>query len=103
MTGQEGAAIAAARALFPEAALPEVVAALEQYGALPHEREVGRVRRAIVELSGGDMDRLRYFLQCAKIDYRDVLAWRQTGPLPAEEGERLQAAARDLIAKWGRR
>jgi len=50
-------------------------ALLLEYGQAPHEREVERVRRAILSLSGSDEAKLRYFLAVAKQDYRDVLFW----------------------------
>lgn len=48
---------------------------LEQYGVEPYERERERVQLAIVNLSEGNEDKLRYFLGVAKQDYRDVLFW----------------------------
>lgn len=35
----------------------------------------------------------------AKIDYRDILAMQQLGPIPAAEGEKPQAAAQAVIEK----
>lgn len=40
-------------------------------------REVERVRRAIVLLSGGQMANLAHFVKRAKQDYRDVLYWAE--------------------------
>ncbi len=76
---------------------------LQQYGLEPHERERERVQLAIVELSAGDIEKLRYFVTVAKTDYRDILHWQATGPLTAEQGEKLQRAARELIERWGKK
>jgi hypothetical protein len=93
--------LAAARAAFQESDLADVLAALDEYGSEPHERERERVRLVIVELSGGDKEKLLELVQIAKFDYRDLLAWKQLGPLPPAEGQGLLDAARVLIEKWG--
>ncbi len=64
--------------VFPAERLREVLAILSDYGVEEHEPERDRVRRAIVSLSGGDLDRLRHFVARAKTDYRDVLFWAET-------------------------
>lgn len=69
--------IAAVRTAFPRSDASEVLAALEQYGVESYERERERVQLAIVALSEGDEDKLRYFLGVAKQDYRDVLFWSE--------------------------
>jgi hypothetical protein len=94
--------VAAVRLRFPQGDRDAVLRALDVYGALPHERERERVQLAIVELSGGDADRLRYFVQAAKRDYRDILSWQASGPLSPAEGEALQAKAEDLLRRWGK-
>jgi hypothetical protein len=48
---------------------------LTQYGMSPHERDVEHVRRAMLELSGGNIGHLGYYLAAAQHDYRDVLHW----------------------------
>jgi hypothetical protein len=95
--------LGAARAAFPACDPADVLTALDQYGVEPYEREVERVQLAIIELSGGDMDRLLHFVQVAKTDYRNVLAWQELGPLPEAEGRRLQDEARALIEQWGKK
>ncbi len=50
-------------------------ALLERYGTEPYEREVTRVRAAIAKLAEGDEEKMRYFVEVAKRDYRDVLFW----------------------------
>ena len=37
--------------------------------------ETVRVIRAIVYLAEGDLGRIEHYIDCAKIDYRDVLLW----------------------------
>lgn len=62
-----------------------------------------RVRVAIVEPSQCSIEKLRYMLACAKIDYRDVLAWKQLGPLSPEQGEKLTKDVREMLGKWGKK
>src|SRR5262245_11258595 len=50
----------------------EVLAMLEEYGTERWQREP-RVRLAVLKLTAGDITRLRYELEGAKCDYRDVL------------------------------
>ena len=92
--------VALARRLFGEAGYQEALALVDQYGTEPHEREVNRVKRAILELSDGKKTRLPYFVQCAKIDYRDVLGPQRLGPLTDEEEAKWQAGADRLMALW---
>ncbi len=51
--------------------------ALAEYGVAPHEREVPRVRLAILKLSQGQLERLPDLVAHAKRDYRDVLMWAE--------------------------
>lgn len=95
--------LAAVRLAFPEAEHAAVLAAVERYGQLPHEPERERVQLAIVELSGGSMAKLLRWVHDAKIDYRDILASKQLGPLSAAQGEHLQQAARTLLDTWGKK
>ena len=69
--------IAAVRAAFPRSDASEILAVLDRYGVEPYERERERVQLAIVNLSEGDEDKLRYFLGVAKQDYRDVPFWSE--------------------------
>jgi hypothetical protein len=95
--------LAAAGAAFQGSDLVDMLAALDRYGAQPHERERERVQLAIIELSAGSKEKLLQYVQAAKLDYRDVLAWQELGPLGEAEGTRLRDAARALIEKWGRK
>ncbi len=60
------------------------LAVLMTYGGSPQDREVDRVRRDILILAKGDLDRLRHFTEAASQDYRDVLMWAEYPPDDAE-------------------
>ena len=94
--------VAAVKATFPDDDLAAILALVDRYGTEPYEREKERVQIAIVELSEGSREKLLYMLKTAKTDYRDVLAWKQLGPLPKDEGEKLQNEVRALAEKWGK-
>jgi hypothetical protein len=49
-----------------------VIALLEEYGAVD-QPQWSRVALAILKLSGGDVEQVRYHLKLAKMDFRDVL------------------------------
>ena len=51
----------------------EVLAMLGEYGEETWQREPDRVRLAVLKLAAGDLQRLRYEIEGAKRDYRDVL------------------------------
>jgi hypothetical protein len=95
--------LAAARAAFQAGELTPVLAALDLYGAESYEPERERVQLAIIELSKGSYDKLVRYVEVAKSDYRDVLAWKALGPLSEAEGMKLQDSARALIEKWGKK
>lgn len=59
---------------FPADRAAEVLATLEEYGTETWQRETHRVRLAALKLAAGDLKRLRYEIEGAKRDYRDVLA-----------------------------
>ena len=93
--------LAAVSVTFKGDPLESILSELDLYGVEPHEPERGRVQLAIIELSGGSKDKILQYVQIAKTDYRDILAWKQLGPLQAGEGKQLQDEARALIKKWG--
>src|SRR5690348_2917964 len=103
MTHARDDVLAAAAAAFDAGELAAVVAALDRYGIEPHERERERVQLAIIGLCGGSKDKLLHYVQAAKTDYRDILAWQELGPLPETEGKKLQDKARALLEKWGKK
>jgi hypothetical protein len=94
---------AAVGARFAKSDRAAVLAALDRYGTERHESERERVQLAIVELSGGDPDRLVELVCNAKTDYRDILAWQELGPLPPQQGQQLQNQVRVVLKAWGRK
>jgi hypothetical protein len=94
--------LAAAHAAFSEGEVAAVVAALDRYGNETYENERERVQLAILHLSEGRVETLLRLVEAAKLDYRDVLAWRELCPLSTEDGEKLQLAASGVIDKWGK-
>jgi len=74
---------------------------LAAYGAEPHEREVERVRLAILKLSAGNEQKIREYVAIAKKDYRDVLFWAdhpEEAKLTPAGRKRALAALRKLGA-----
>src|SRR5262245_6043646 len=63
----------AIRASFPQDRWAYVEALLADYGTEPHEREVERVRLAILKISERDERKVEEHVAIAKKDYRDVL------------------------------
>jgi len=92
--------LAAVQNVFHASDPATILAILDQYGTESYERERERVQLAIVELSAGSEEKLQELVRAAKIDYRDILAWQELGPLPEEAGKKLQAEARGLMEKW---
>ena len=103
MTPTREQVVSSIKAKFGESRLAEVLAALDQYGAESHEREVNRVKLAILELSEGKIEKLLHWIKTAKVDYRDTLAAQELGPLSPEEGARLRAWAKNLLNRWRRK
>jgi hypothetical protein len=60
---------------FPADEQPVARSMLASYGGAAHEREVERVRRALLALSRGKLAYLGHYLAVAQHDYRDVLYW----------------------------
>ncbi len=67
--------VAAVACSLPAEERAEALAILSAYGAGSDEPERTRVHLAIIHLSDGSLDRLQYFTDQAKQEYRDVLAW----------------------------
>ncbi len=95
--------IAAVTAAFPGSDAATILGIVDLYGTQSHECEKERVQLAILALSEGSEDKLLYFVQVAKTDYRDVLYWVASGPLSEEEGEEQRQAALRLIERWGKK
>jgi hypothetical protein len=84
----EAAIVAMVARSFSDGERAAALAILGTYGTSPHEPDRTRVQQAILRLSDGDLDRLQYFTNQAKQEYRDVLAWDAEASTPAG-GERL--------------
>ncbi len=54
----------------------EALAILDQYDAKSGP-PIPRIQLAVLKLAGGDLGALRSYMQAAKMDYRDVLAWAE--------------------------
>ncbi len=103
MTTTRDDVVSRAHALFGATHAAQALALVDEYGTQSHEREVHRVQLAILDLSDGKMSRLPYFVQCAKIDYRDVLTGARLAPMTDEEEARWQASADRLLALWNKK
>lgn len=101
MTPSREDVVAAVRALFPRADASAILAVLDEYGAQSWERERDRVQCAIVRLSEGDEDRLRYFLGVAKQDYRDVLFWSEYPEEAKIDTPEKRKQMREMFEKLG--
>jgi hypothetical protein len=101
MTHTREEVLALARAIFGESNLAKVLDALDGYGTESYEREVNRVKLAILRLSEGKTEKLLYWIKAAKVDYRDPLAAQELGPASPPEGSKLQAQAKKLVDRWG--
>jgi hypothetical protein len=94
--------------LFASAERTAALALLEDYGTAPHEREVMRVRVAVLKLSDGRLPELERLIASARQDYRDVLAWAEypaelvqpTWRLPEPDVARIRAADRAQYLAW---
>lgn len=103
MTDSQSLVESAVREAFPEADHAAIMSLLNAYGTEAHERERERVQLAIVKLSKADPGKLQYYVDVAKVDYRDVLAW-VSRPVPTvEESARDLAAAKEVLRRWGRK
>ena len=102
MTTTRADVVAKAIELFGEERAAAALALVDGYGTEIHEREVDRVKLAILEVSDGKLTRLPYFVKCAKIDYRDVLTGARLAPMTDEEEARWQAAADRMLAQWNK-
>lgn len=78
----------------------KVLCVIDQYGTEPHEREIDRVKLAILEVGDGHFHRLPYFVMCAKIDYRDLLLGQKLGATSDEEEAKWLASANKRIEIW---
>ena len=58
---------------FDERDAAAVVRSLEAYAG----RESDRVRRCVLHLSAGAIDKVAHFVEAANTDYRDVIFWAE--------------------------
>jgi hypothetical protein len=93
--------IAAVRTAFPDADASVLLTLLDRYGVEAYERERERVQLAIVTLSEGDEDKLRYFLAVAKQDYRDVLFWSEHPEEAKIDTPEKKERVRKMLQKLG--
>ena len=95
---------------FPGEAVADVLTALEEYGTEDFHREKERVRLAVLKLASGSREKLRYEIEGAKCDYRDVLGPAEypgytkkmfrIDRLPEEEQKRLIDADWKQYQDW---
>ena len=91
----------AVRATFPRADSNAILAILDEYGVESYQRERDRVQLAIVNLSEGDEAKLRYFVDVAKQDYRDVLFWSDRPDEAKIDTPEKRRQLREMLAKLG--
>src|SRR5437763_4661857 len=77
-----------------------VIQLLESYSGA----ETERVRWDILELSNGNVDKVRHYVQAAQTDYRDVLYWAEyyKGDPMLRRRDPKQMVD-DILAKWGKK
>ncbi len=103
MTATRDDVVTKAVELFGEDKAAQALALVDEYGIENYEREVDRVKLAILDVSNGRMTRLPYFVKCAKIDYRDLLTGAKLGPMTEEEEAEWQASADRMLANWNKK
>lgn len=95
---------------FPADRSAEVLALLDEYGTESWQREPDRVRLAVLKLAAGSLERLRYQIEQAKCEYRDVLGaaeyprytkvWFRIDKLPPDERLRVIEADWRQYQDW---
>ena len=101
MTHTREDVIDAVRTAFPHGDVGAILAVLDEYGVRPYERERERVQCAIVTLSAGNVSQLRYFLEVAKQDYRDVLFWSDNPEEAKIDMPEKRRQLREMLEKLG--
>jgi hypothetical protein len=77
---------------------PSAIELLSNYSGPEGER----VRCDILELSKGSLEKLRYYVETAQKDYRDILYWAEYYESdPMLRGRDPKKLVDDLLAKWG--
>ncbi len=93
---------------FDESVTLNVISILNEYGLEDYHKEEHRVRAAVLKLAECDLSKLRYFIDRAKIDYRDVLYWaeypgsaqRGCNKLSGDEKEKVDESDRKQYQEW---
>src|SRR6476646_9601479 len=86
------------QALFQDASQRrEAEQELARYGTERYEQEAVRVRLAVLKLAGADVQRVRSYVDAAKGDYRDVLAWAEYPAQMKADSWRLPPAERKAL------
>jgi hypothetical protein len=93
--------ISAIQRVFPNKMVADVLKLLDAYGVQSCERERERVHVAIVTLSEGDDAMLRYLIEVAKRDYRDVLFWADCPEQAKLDTPEKRRVFRELFEKLG--
>ncbi|HEX4630358.1 MAG TPA: hypothetical protein VH188_05285 [Chthoniobacterales bacterium] len=66
--------------------------------------ESDRVRWDILEISKGDLDKVRRYVQAAQTDYRDILYWAEYYDNdPMLKGRDPKKMVDDILSKWGKK
>jgi len=90
------------RQAFPdERAASEALALLDSYRSQTSETGTTRVQLAILKLSGGDLEQVRQYVETARRDFRDVLAWAEY-PEAMERGPKVSPEERRAIEERDR-
>jgi len=69
---------------------------LSSYGTENWHREQNRVRLAILKLAGGNLQGIKQWVETAKSDYRDALAWAEYPSQMKSTKSDVELQARDL-------
>jgi hypothetical protein len=86
---------------FPDKSVGDVLRLLDAYGVQAYERERERVQVALVTLSEGDEAKLRYLIDVAKRDYRDVLFWADCPEEAKLDTPEKKRVFREFLEKFG--
>jgi hypothetical protein len=76
---------------FSEEQLADVLALLSGYGTETWHREAERVKRDMVIISRGSLEKLKAAIELAKNDYRDVLIGEEIDPWVIGEIKKYKA------------
>src|SRR5262245_51259417 len=99
-----------ARRDFPAEHIATIMEVLDEYGKEEWQREVHRVRLAVLKLANREFQQIRYWIEQAKCDYRDVLApaeyplygkrWGRMDQLSEEEQKKIIESDWAQYERW---